>query len=140
MKITIESIRRNVSSTLSTLNIDGEFYCFVLEGNDTLISPGVYVMAVRRGSPMSNRYDNKYHKMDHDGMLWLLNVYNFNWVYIHIGNYIRDTEGCLLVGLDAYIRKNNDRIGGSTMAYKQIYPLIHAAIMDGDDVTIEVIR
>jgi hypothetical protein len=70
----------------------------------------------------------------HKGMLWLQDVPDFEDVYMHIGNYPRDTEGCILVGTSA----GSDEINSSTAFYTQFYPPIAAAILAGDDVVVDV--
>jgi len=72
---------------------------------------------------MHQRYTKRFPDF-HEGMIWLMDVPLFEWVYIHIGNTPRDTEGCILVGME----RGDDRIMSSTYAYRLIYPLIVNAI------------
>jgi hypothetical protein len=69
-------------------------------------------------------------------MLHILDVPNFKYILIHIGNTDDDTAGCPLTG--SYIYSNNIGIGGSTLAYEAVYPEIANAIAAGEDVEIEV--
>jgi hypothetical protein len=69
-------------------------------------------------------------------MIWLRDVPNYEYVYIHIGNTPVDTSGCILVGNT----RGKDWIGHSREAYLTIYPVIASAIEAGDDVQIEVLR
>jgi hypothetical protein len=81
---------------------------------------------------MTKRYDKRFGEM-HKGMLWLQDVPNFKWVYLHPGNKKEHTEGCILVG-DTL---NNNQLengftGKSSQAYKRIYPGIVDAILSGE--------
>jgi hypothetical protein len=63
-------------------------------------------------------------------MLWLQNVDNFKWVYIHVGNNHKNTEGCILVGTDPV----HDYLDGggsvirSVEAYERLYYKITGAL------------
>ena len=73
------------------------------------------------------------------GMLWLQNVENFQWVYIHIGNDDDDTEGCPLAVTTPFIDGDGEFIGGgSRIAYVKLYKLIIEAMADGEEVVIAV--
>jgi len=94
---------------------------------ETRIPAGRYKLALRNEGGMTQRYAKRFPKM-HKGMIWLLDVPMFEWVYLHIGNYPEDTEGCLLVGLT----KGQDMVLASKAAYQKVYPLIAEAIEAGD--------
>ena len=55
----------------------------------------------------------------------MLRALNILW---HIGNDDDDTAGCLLVGKTS----QDNFIGSSTVAYKEIYPDIAGAIIRGE--------
>lgn len=93
---------------------------------ETRIPAGRYKLELRNEGGMTQRYAARFPNM-HRGMLWLRHVPMFEWVYIHIGNTARDTEGCILVGLG----RDDDRIVSSRVAYEKIYPPIMEAIQDG---------
>ena len=83
------------------------------------IPAGTYELKLRNEGTKTKHYAKKFPDM-HKGMIWLQNVPGFTYVYIHIGNYPTDTEGCILVGMRAKQRM----IQSSTDAYKRIYPKI----------------
>ena len=68
-------------------------------------------------------------------MLWVKDVPNFEYILIHVGNDDGDTAGCLLTGMT---NNADDKgfIGGSTDAYKKIYPAIRDAVLSGEEVFI----
>ena len=75
----------------------------------------------------------------HIGMLHIINVPNFEYILIHIGNTDEDTAGCLLVGNSqgSNLIQKEGFVGSSTDAYKDIYPEIAKAIEEGQEVSIE---
>lgn len=93
---------------------------------ETRIPAGCYKLDLRTEGGMNDRYMKRFPDM-HQGMVWLRHVPLFEFVYIHIGNSPRDTEGCILVGL----AKDEDRIVSSTVAYRSVYPRIAELILNG---------
>ena len=84
----------------------------------TCIPVGSYEINTRRGSPVAKRYDERFSAIRHDGIPWLQDVPDFQWVYFHCGNKAADTEGCILVG------SSIDRFGvlhNSRNAYERLY-------------------
>ena len=104
MKIDLLRISSGVESTLGMMYVDGAPECFTLEDEyreikvkgETRIPEGTYKIGLRDVvSPMTTRYRNKftwftYHLHIHD-------VPGFEYVYIHLGNTDKDTDGCILV-------------------------------------------
>lgn len=115
----LELIREDFTeeSTIGRLLVDGIFNCFVLEDKvrmgekiygKTAIPYGTYKVVVT--------YSPRF-KVD---MPLLLNVKGFEGVRIHYGNYAKDTEGCLIVGL----RKGKDMVLDSKKAYSYLFNLL----------------
>lgn len=115
-------------------------FCYVVEdekrsekvAGKTRIPAGTYELGIRKGSPMANRYDNKYSDIGHNGMIWLKDVPDFEFVYIHVGNTHEETEGCLLLNYTAYIDPANGGGSGgrSVAAYKDFYKKIRPLLDD----------
>jgi hypothetical protein len=101
----------------------------------TRIPPGTYDITLRTVSPMAERYRQRFGH-DHEGMLWLQDVPNFDHVYIHIGNIADDSAGCILVGKT--LTPGQGFIGESKNAYEELYPLIMGAIAHNERVTITI--
>ena len=81
---------RNAStpaSTFGTLAVDGVFLCYTLERPEVQIQTGTYSIEMT-WSPHFNRY-----------LPLLDNVPGRSAIRIHAGNWPRDTDGCLLVGM-----------------------------------------
>lgn len=130
-------LQRSVSNdecTFGTLSVFGETV-WTLEDprrrhkvhGETRIPAGRYELRLRNEGGMTQRYAARFPDI-HKGMIWLQDVPYFEWVYIHIGNTARDTEGCILVGMDSEAEDN--MILGSAAAYRKIYPLIVEAIQN----------
>ena len=100
---------------------------------ETRIPYGRYKLGLRKVGGHHDRYKRKFAAI-HKGMLHVLNVPNFQYILIHIGNTDDDTAGCLLVGNGATLRPAT--IQQSTDSYKRIYPPIAAAIERGEEVWI----
>jgi hypothetical protein len=121
-----------------------KFLCYTLEDEyralkkpgETRVPVGTYAIKLRTEGGMHEEYSRKFDF--HIGMLWLQNVPQFEYVYIHIGNDDDDTEGCLLVGdqQNNNIIKKDGWVGRSTQAYSRIYQRIANHIADGGRVQI----
>jgi len=109
-------------STIGELLVDGEFECYTLEDElrsikvpgETAIPGGTYKIVINH----SNRFGRK--------LPLLENVPNFEGIRIHIGNWPKDTAGCILVGKE----RGKDFIGKSGDAFKALFDKIQAAIAD----------
>ena len=73
-------------------------------------------------------------------MIHVQNVPNFRWILWHTGNTDEHTAGCLLLGDTSQQNVSKGGfIGGSTDAYKRIYPKIAKAIESGELVRVKYI-
>lgn len=148
MLLNLISFSTDPISTLSALLIDGKFECYALEDTfhhvkipgHTRIPEGLYNIQLRQEGSMDAEYRQRFGSM-HRGMLWLMDVPNFKWVYIHCGNTPKDTEGCILVG-DNVLNNQIQRpwCGASESAYTRFYPRIVSAIDKGEGIWIRVSR
>ena len=131
MDLTLERFFSDGEATIGLLFLGGVFQCFVLEDEhrttkvkgETRIPAGDYHIGLRNQGGMTKRYAQRYPK-DHKGMLWLLDVPNFKWIYIHIGNKDDDTEGCLLVGDQCVSVPSEMRVLSSRPAYERLYAAV----------------
>lgn len=145
MELEVLRYSDNGESTLGLLFVNGVFHCYTLEDEkrtekvfgETRIPEGTYKMELRKEGGHHTRYAAKYPQI-HKGMLHILDVPNFQYILIHIGNNDDDTAGCLLVG---NLPNNNQvvshgSIGESAKAYVRLYSLVSNAIQNGEAVTI----
>jgi hypothetical protein len=135
------------NSTLGILFVDDLFECFTCEdekrdvkvSRETRIPEGTYRIAIRNAGGMIKRYQEKFGEAAHPGMIWLQGVPGFEYVYIHIGNTEKDSDGCILVGRGA--TKGSDgggTIQSSTDAYLSLYRKILYSLDSGDEVYIRI--
>jgi hypothetical protein len=130
MKLTLLRKEFTQKSTIGSLLIDDQFFCFTLEdvvregdkvNGQTAIPFGIYKVII----DFSNRF-----KKD---MPHILDVPNFEGIRIHSGNTDADTEGCILLGFT----KQRDFIGNSRLAFDAFFPKLQQGVKNGE-VTIEI--
>jgi len=111
-QLTVERKLSNDQCTMGYLIVDGKVICYTLElpwkdnvNNISCIPVGSYNGILR--------YDKT------DGWrIQLENVPNRTGVQIHMGNYTRQIEGCILVGTDAKV--DNCTVLNSSAAYTKL--------------------
>jgi len=120
-----------------------KFLCYTLEDQaqttkvygETRIPAGTYNLTLRTEGGFHTRYLAKFGGDWHKGMIYVNDVPDFEYILWHIGNSPIDTKGCLLLGK---ISQDN-YVGKSTDAYKDVYPYIRDAILYGEKVTVTYI-
>ena len=130
--ITLKRDTLSPLSTIGTLTV-GDVQVETLEDTrrahkvygETRIPAGTYELNLRDEGNMVKRYKSRYDW--HKGMIWLRNVPEFEFIYIHPGNNPGDTLGCILVGMT----RGENFIGNSRAAYQKIYPAIVWRIENG---------
>lgn len=147
MEILVQRLNDGGDSTVGAIYIDGDFHGYTLEDqhqdvkvmHETRIPAGSYRIKYRKepASKMNQRYSAKFDWFAWH--LWLQDVPNFEWVYIHMGTNDDHTSGCILVG-DS-VNNNNPkagRLGASDVAYERIYNIVANALDDGESVWITI--
>jgi len=147
MKLKLQRYSDNRESTLGLLYMDTKFQCYTLEDTfreekipgETRIDGGLYEITLRTEGGMHDSYKKRF--PIHEGMLWLRNVTDFEYVYIHYGNRKKDTSGCILVGNAANNNAIEDGfISNSIDTYIALYSQIATRITSFDEkVFIEVV-
>lgn len=150
MQLSLSRFKSDAVSTVGRLSIDGVERCVTLEdgfhvakiAGETRIPAGRYEIKLRMKGGMSASYLRRFGEAFHKGMLWLQNIPNFEFVYIHIGNTIADTEGCILVGKSASNHvapaRGGYTISESEVAYRDIYVTLRDKLVAGEQVFIAV--
>lgn len=153
MELRIDRQYKGLDYVISNLYVNDEKFGYVLEDADrglrqemqeatirrekiygkTAIPYGRYKITLSVKSPRFG--EQKFYKEVCGGYLPRLeNTKGFDGVLIHVGNYPKDTEGCLLVGLE----KGNDMVLKSRDAFKKLYPLLKEADENGEEIWIQV--
>jgi hypothetical protein len=147
MNLTLLRYSANNESTLGLMFINKKFQCYSLEdekrkikvAGDTRIPSGRYQIKFRKvESPKTESYRNKFYWFKWH--LMLMNVPNFKYVYIHIGNDDDDTDGCIIIGNTTNNNQLIDgNIGSSTKAFEKFYRLVADALGRNEAVYITVV-
>ena len=98
MKLTLKRNFKGADYTIGKLYIEGHYFCDTLE--DT-VRPANKKISGKTASPAGNykvikSYSPRFKKI----LPEILNVPNFTGVRIHAGNTAKDTDGCILLGLN----------------------------------------
>lgn len=138
MKLELKRIARKDKYTIGHLYINGKYFCDTLEDpdrglassmsnsqiamkkikGDTAIPTGIYKITLNvASSKYSNFSKYPYAKFCNGKMPRLLNVPGYEGILIHAGNTQKDTEGCILVGMNRQVGKVLD----SQKTFKKLY-------------------
>ena len=134
LTIHIERFGYGLDSTLGKLTLSGDdpWSCFIVEDEgrltkvkgETAIPTGHYKVKLRKR-----------------GVLHLQNVPDFEYVYFHIGNKEKHTEGCLLPNVVPIALPNGEFSGASSEpAYVALYKRCIAAYDNNEKVTVEIVE
>lgn len=133
-------------STLGILLINGEFFCYTLEDavrtvkvpKKTAIPLGKYPLKIRKEtSPATQRYRTKYPFFKFH--IEIDNVPNFDYIYLHVGNTVEHTDGCILLGLTATSNKlSTGFVGSSADAFEKFYKRVYSHLDSGKKANITV--
>lgn len=133
-------------STLGRLSVDGEFECFTLEDErrevkvygETCIPEGRYEILLRTEAGKHERYLDRFPEL-HRGMLWLQDVPDFEFIYLHIGNKEDQTLGCPLTGTVPLIMPDGEfEVARSKDAYLALYRKVLPPLLIEERVFIHV--
>jgi hypothetical protein len=149
MKLQLKRRFKGKDYTIGDLFIDGKKFCETLEDTDrklqsnmtldeikkikiageTAIPTGTYKVVTNVVSPKYSTRDA--YKFCEGKVPRLENVPGYQGILIHIGNYNRDTSGCILVGFN----KLKGQLINSTDTFKKLYEIISKE----KDIMIEIV-
>lgn len=141
MQLTVTRITKTDNSTIGEFAIDGKFFSYCLEPTDrgltsdmTLEQIAAIKVANKTCIPTGEYNVTKYFSPKHNAEVPLIeNIPGFAFVEIHVGNYPKDTDACLLLGYT----KDTDFVGGSKDAITDFYRVFFEALDKGEQVSIE---
>ncbi|MEN5055889.1 DUF5675 family protein [Sphingobacterium kitahiroshimense] len=139
MHLKVIRIEQGKNSTLSEIYLNNLLICYGLEDiprtkkipGSTCIPAGRYKLGFNRDGGMNGNYYDHFPKL-HKGMIEIMAIPGFNYVYVHIGNTHKETAGCLLVGMGYISEKGDYRLTQSVTAYKKLYALLVELMMKGE--------
>lgn len=152
MKLKLVRFSFSEKSTSGLLFINDKFHSYTLEDTvrnekvygETAIPYGVYDIKLRKEGGYHERYSKRFAGV-HKGILWLQDVKNdkmsFEYVYIHVGNKISETLGCILLGFtqESNYNKKEGFVGVSKGAYLDLYKQCIKALDKGEELSIEIV-
>ena len=128
--------------TIGKLYIDGEYFCDTLEDKDRGLTDGMTVSeiskikikketAIPTGTyKVTITYSNRFKK----NMPLINDVKGFEGIRIHSGNTDKDTEGCLLVGMNL----ERGKVLKSQETFRKLYKMLSGAKLRGEYIQITI--
>lgn len=140
MELTVDRLVKTDISTIGNFSVNGTFECYCLEPVDrgltsemTLAQIWAIKIPDKTAIPLGTYGVTKYFSIKNNRTVPLLvNVKGFSYVEIHVGNFPKDTDGCLLLGTE----KGTDEVLNSKAAVSAFYTKFFAALKAGEEVYI----
>ena len=128
--IKVERFLHHPDCEIGRVYVNDQYFCFSIEDafrttkipGETCIPYGVY--------PLATRYSPRFSKIYNHDMIWVQNVPGFEFILIHWGNTISDTEGCLIIGNKIGIVNQKDAVLNSKSTYLRFYNMVINQIME----------
>lgn len=131
---TIGDLYINDSTIRECYTLEDESRAVKVKGQ-TRIPAGTYKVEYRKvETGKTTQYRAKYPWFKWH--LWLRDVPNFEYVYIHVGNTEVDTDGCILVGHSANVTAG--KVFSSKQAFEILYKKVSSVLDAGKEVTITI--
>lgn len=143
MKLVQLRTSNRLDACLGNMYIDGELFCFTVEDlvrdkkekGITAIPAGKYKIKYRdQPSPMRERYRRKYDWFKNH--LHIQDVPGYKYIYLHIGNFPKDSQGCILINGKLNSLANCGE--NSTESFRKFYLKIASALGKEEEVTLEI--
>lgn len=152
MKLLLKRVTKAKDFTLGELYIDGKFFCYTCEDCDrglrqdmplsviqkikiksvTCIPCGKYKVTLDVVSPKYSNPKYKWAAKIGAKVPRLIDVPGYIGVLIHVGNYAKDTDGCVLVGFG----RTKNSVTRSTECFGKLYEIL---LKDKNNIEIEIV-
>lgn len=152
MELKVKRKAKRETYVIGDLSIDEVFFSNTLEDTDrgltsdmsdeeikeikqksiTAIPTGRYKVVINVQSPKFSKY--KQYEFCKGYLPRLVDVPGYEGVLIHIGNYPKDTDGCILVGKNTV----KGAVMNSTATFKKLYDILKNADEAGEDIYITI--
>ena len=142
MILTLDRKYKLPTYTIGKLYIDGEYFCDTLEDKDRGLTDNMTVSeiskikikketAIPTGTyKVTITYSNRFKK----NMPLINDVKGFEGIRIHSGNTDKDTEGCLLVGMNL----ERGKVLKSQETFRKLYKMLSGAKLRGEYIQITI--
>ena len=142
MTLTLDRKYKLPTYTIGKLYIDGEYFCDTLEDKDRGLTDNMTVSeigkikikketAIPTGTyKVTITYSNRFKK----NMPLINDVKGFEGIRIHSGNTDKDTEGCLLVGMNL----ERGKVLKSQETFRKLYKMLSGAKLRGEYIQITI--
>lgn len=145
MELLLKRLWPNNIATIGALYVDGANECFSLElpltfegkenvPNLTCVQAGRFQILLQP-SPHFEQSSDPWVKKFATRMPHLQNVPGRSYVMVHFGDFVADTDGCILVG---NIRTSMTAIGDSRAAFEALFNKMQIAMAAGQEVWITI--
>lgn len=152
MELKVKRKAKRETYVIGDLSIDEVFFSNTLEDTDrgltsdmsdeqikeikqkgiTAMPTGRYKVVMNVQSPKFSKY--KQYEFCKGYLPRLVDVPGYEGVLIHIGNYPKDTDGCILVGKNTV----KGAVMNSTATFKKLYDILKNADEAGEDIYITI--
>jgi len=101
---------------------------------ETRIPAGRYRLVIRKVlSPLTKKYRERFYWFEYHIMLE--GVDGFKYVYIHVGNYEHETDGCQLIGMSGNVEADGEFSNSRSVdAFERFYQLVYPQLKAGKEV------
>lgn len=152
MELKVKIVAKQSTYRIGKLSINDKYFSDTLEDTDcgltsdmtdeeikeikqkgiTAIPTGRYKVVMNVQSPKFSKY--KQYEFCEGYLPRLVDVPGYEGVLIHIGNYPKDTDGCILVGKNTV----KGAVMNSTETFKQLYDILKEADEAGEEIYITI--
>ncbi len=124
------------TTTISTIDVDHQFFGYICEDTDRKLEEGGEKVPGKTAIPRGRYqvildWSNRFKRV----LPRLLDVPQFTGVRIHPGNTCEDTEGCLLPGLGTDFKVS---VFNSRAAFEALFSRMEDACERGEEIWIEI--
>lgn len=130
MELLLKREAKGQDWTFGKLYVNGKYECETLEDK-------IRTIKIKKQTAIpAGRYQIGLHDSPRFGRIVpiLKNVPNFTYVLIHWGNFIENTDGCILVGTG----RRGNAITDSRKSFNLLFPQIEAALKRGEEVWLTI--
>lgn len=131
MQLLLKRIAKRDTYTIGKLYIDGTYFCDTLEDKDRGLTQSMQLSEIKNKKvygqtaiptgtyQLTITYSNRFKQL----MPLINNVPGYAGIRIHVGNTSKDTDGCILVGVNKVVGK----VLESKVTYQKLYQKLSEA-------------